>query len=599
MDNEYLNLLLTNAQNVAESFKLYYQKLDTTGFSGIEPYLYETVKKNIAAILEDTKVRKRISQKSDKKSVIENEFKLFSSFKDFAKKIEWMFEVASNHKIDVEQSGSYTSSGISLTPAYVTSMVDAYDDLSMIYRSYTTSIEDPKFPGFIVNRMTLESTIKTVDILTEEYIKYKDYELVIDLYSESLKSIMTSRVDFDMELHTHINKTLETLKTQILETGQSSMTPVSRRKEPGIIQYLIQMYNLIPDGVSRGIDDIIKSLGVNIKSKENIEATLRSTAKLLSKADKKYGFIVWYKVTPIPFEYNLLCLIDEEWLRKNKLIQTTEMGINLSTLERGKTIRTMEYTKPPSQYLFIINDEFSAKSSGNFYYIIESLNSSEYRLLIRDEPAIPEAWVTDIVNAETPSSRLLNYNRIINGEIIKHLKKPMIEMNLLSRYEIQKEELYWKNLRVIIKRKGREYLNTLLEKKKPAFDILGNSDFYDRTILEMTNQIRIDSTRSLSEGVPELDLQDQASAELTLSYYRELDVLQKSLERDVENLYKKEYQKNIPKDLTKGKFLDMIDEILEEVLQKYINRKSSIYLTIDSKNELLSKTLLRASQSPQ
>jgi len=43
-----------------------------------------------------------------------------------------------------------------------------------------------------------------------------------------------------------------------------------------------------------------------------------------------------------------------------------------------------------------------------------------------------------------------NYNNIINTEILRHLEKPFIKLELLSQEEVQKEELYWKNLRTIL-----------------------------------------------------------------------------------------------------------------------------------------------------
>jgi hypothetical protein len=81
--------------------------------------------------------------------------------------------------------------------------------------------------------------------------------------------------------------------------------------------------------------------------------------------------------------------------------------------------------------------------------------------------------------------------------------------------------------------------------------------------------------------------------ELLLSYYREMDYLRRSLIREINETYKRDYAKSTGNSLNKGKMSDIIGSILDEVLEKYISRRSSIYLTIQKKFAALSRTLLK------
>src|SRR5208282_6419 len=162
----------------------------------------------------------------------------------------------------------------------------------------------------------------------------------------------------------------------------------------------------------------------------------------------------------------------------------------------------------------------------------------------------PAAWFENIQEInKTPSNRVLAYNMILNAEILKHLKKPYAEMTMLSRSEIRKEETYWNNLRGSIKNKAVEEIRQMLEgatiSLKKVEDILGRQELYQKIISTITQQISADlrepsESSSRYEGLTE-DRLRQWRAELFLSYFRDIDRIQKTFRHDVIETYHREF----------------------------------------------------------
>jgi hypothetical protein len=167
-------------------------------------------------------------------------------------------------------------------------------------------------------------------------------------------------------------------------------------------------------------------------------------------------------------------------------------------------------------------------------------------------------------------------------------------------------------LRGSIKNKAVEEIRQMLEgvsiSVKKIEDILGRQELYQKIISTITHQISSDlrepvESSSRGEGLTE-DRLRQWRAELFLSYFRDIDRIQKTFRHDVIETYHRDFVQKMEtaigsskvveskEAMVRNKVLALIGEILLSVLEKYINRKSNIYLTIDKKVELLDKTLL-------
>jgi hypothetical protein len=93
-------------------------------------------------------------------------------------------------------------------------------------------------------------------------------------------------------------------------------------------------------------------------------------------------------------------------------------------------------------------------------------------------------------------------------------------------------------------------------------------------------------------------------SEIFFSYFRDIDKIQKNFQNDIKEIYNKEYLDKMESAIGNGvvpeskyalvinKVIVILEEIYLAVLEKYINRKSSIYLTINKKMEILKKTFV-------
>lgn len=608
----YLKKLQEWSRNTAEVFKLYFEKLESSGFSGVNPYLSEKITSNLGGVLEDTKTSKKLSGLDALD--FKKGFSLFVLFKTHAKWLNQIYQVAQNRVIDISRAGTTSSSGQTLTTKYLTSLNETYQSALDIYQAYHTEISRNTLQKIIVGKIPKIQTTNEVDQVTKLYLDYVNEgsgEEAIDLYAEILQDTLDSLKNNPdaaggKKLLKYVLHTLETIKTQVLDVPRDTKTP---NRQTNIIQYLIQWYNLIPDKPSRSLAELIRELGVDIKEIRTQKITdvvkhLKQVAKLLSAREKKFGFMLWYKVIPRPIEHNLWTLISERYVRQHDYIQSAEVGINAKMIERNQTIRLIKPTGSnhiEEAGITVVNDEFT-RDSDNYYFIMESLDGENYRLLIpwhiSEDPRysasmyIPEKWIGELNNEEaTPSRRLESYNTIINQEIINNLEKPFVELEQMSRADIQREELYWKNLRVRIRREALKQIEKIYSSgpSNRSFSSLLETNFYTDLLIGIIEQIQIDTVKT---SVP-ADVRDAMETELLLSYYREMDYLRRSLIREINETYKRDYAKSTGNSLNKGKMSDIIGLILDEVLEKYISRRSSIYLTIQKKFAALSRTLLK------
>lgn len=197
---------------------------------------------------------------------------------------------------------------------------------------------------------------------------------------------------------------------------------------------------------------------------------------------------------------------------------------------------------------------------------------------------------------------------------MKHIHQPYVSMEMLSRTEVQQEESYWKSLRNKIKEKIiNDITDLFLDLKesekitaKTIDHILFNPNIYRSALNHITDNIELDNLNKVfhedqSKDSTLLEKLEQTKIELTFSYFYDISIIQKSMKKDAENIYTKEYQQKIENILKqnnsnlyiKNETIKIFGQILDEILEKFVNRKSGIYLSIQKKFDLLSKTLLK------
>src|SRR5579883_420328 len=90
---------------VAESFLLYYNKLEYTGFSGVEPYLSDEINKGIKYVINDTNLSKMTAKITADKFLdakdFDNIFSLYSEMSLQHKKLKDIIELFRTHQVDI------------------------------------------------------------------------------------------------------------------------------------------------------------------------------------------------------------------------------------------------------------------------------------------------------------------------------------------------------------------------------------------------------------------------------------------------------------------------------------------------------------------
>lgn len=596
-DLKYLRQLRDLAHATANIFKLYFEKLETTGFSGSDPYLAEKIQKHLDSIINDNKLSQKIVSVKD--LTFKKAFALFSAYHEYRVSIHEVMHVVKANELDLSKEGTYTSSGTTLTTSYLEALMEIHGNAMETYQKWHTEIDKPDLHELLIKYLPKVTALKQVEEITDLYLEWvgdQRGDRVIDLYSALLQYVIDTHngPGGDREINKYVVKTLEKLKTQVLEMPRVAGI---QNRTANTIQRLVQCYNLIPDAPSRPLTELIKELGVEAPGGKDLSKLLNQVAKLLSKPDRKFGFIAWHKLIRSPMEHNMWGLMDMNYIRDHKLEQSSEFGVNKKSMERTQTLRPLPLDPNAEDMLIVCNKEFTPKSE-NFYYVIESLNGTDYRFMIpwhinpnQKILHIPEAWIENLSNLQnTPSRRLENYNAVLNGAILAKLQKPFVAGTVKD--EMRKDELYWKNMRLRLKRKAGELLKKIFEGvDNPKYEQIARHSFYEDLILEITDQIQVENLRTLPTGA----IRQQLDGELLLSYNRELDKLRRNLSRDIDNLYKKNYQKKLGASPTKNKLIEAMDAILDEVLETYINRRNNIYLTIEAKFAVLDKTLLKMS----
>lgn len=599
----------------ANAFNIYLEKLALSGFFGVEPFLTDTAQKNIKFVLDNADT---ITSLIEKTRDYHETFQLVGLVNEFHDRLAEVYKIYAENRLNVSQQGTRTSSGSQLSYTYLVSLSDSFMSISQIFSTYAAETKNAAIVKFL-SQQTEVNNLKDIENLRKLYREYFDAsrgQYIIDFYCTLLQKIIddfTSKPN-GREVIKQIIKDVENLKTDTLVSGISSSD--EKNKSVNTIQRLIQKFGLVPDGMSRPLADLWKELGLvsaSAQDKLDLPAQIAKASTSLSRnKDKKFGFIVISKIIRQPIEYNIWVLIDQNYLEQHDLIQEKTCGINVKALNRGKTI-TMN-TNPAASGVIkklgnvtVYNSDFGSDMLKNFYYVIETLDGVNFRFLVAFDNIkyVPAPWLNDITDIEkTPSRRIGGYSTLLNDEILKHLDKPYIHMENLSRAEVAREDIYWSNLRGRIKNAVIDDIMAHIISgsinMKHIEQVLSKDIIVQKIIREITEQIVLD----LSEPQSSPDRLAQWRIELFLAYFRDIDKLQKSFKHTLtENLHKDFAEKisrllgagNVPESkqaMIKHKLTDIISDMLIATLEKFINKKSSVYLSINKKVELLQDTLL-------
>lgn len=547
---------ILNIKQISSLFKIYFDQISDYGYAGSEPYIsmeLENVLKEIEKLKEDQKINN-----------VEDWFKLSFVLNRATSVFEKVTESFKRHPLSIEKIGTTSSSGANITMSSINEMTNRLVDLSLAFSNWQLYMAS--FSGFayeniygekIGEKIKDEKDIDELNAIYDGYIKKGNGNYVVELYITIIENVLQSIDASKKDLGRYINNHLEILRTNILQCDVKE--GVNNRKYNSV-QKLVQTYNLVPDGPSRDLKSILSELGVNVKSANIWKAISNKLGRSVLLIVKRIGN---------PIEHNLWTLSDRQYIKDHKLEYNSSIGINKIVMDRTRTIYRLEDGKE-KDYIELFGDYDKC-------FILESLTDDMYRFLIpwdSDIKEIPTEMVKNLGDIDkTPSQRLTNYNNILNLELAKYIADPYIKLNDLSRNEIEHEKAFLENMKGKIKNQLTKKFMAIYEKtKKKTTEMFTDPSIYS-TLISIIN-----------ENLPDFD--EKHADEISLSYFNDIDKLIRNVNRDIEPLLKEQGDINLD---VKSKAQEIFELIIGEILDRYINRKSNIFLSIEKKTKLLTK----------
>lgn len=541
--------------NLSVSLELYSDRILYFGFDGHNPDEYKNV---IDFITELNKLYEKFSTPKTLSGRIEFYEKL-ELIRHKMKHILSVFEEFNEH---IDMSANSSSSSSSSRKNIFNLLDEAWIKLRQERIHYVNILKQ--------NREELIAYLS--EGLEKEFDKIiKDSPANINYYNALFYNYILSQVSKTR----NINAELEIIKNKILCKNDCEK---SESKIKNTIQSTIQRARLVPVLPSGPLKDLLEFIQPGVK-------TLKDLCKL--KSNKyRFGYIILHKYLPKPHEANLWTLTNVKYLNKNKLLTDEKSGINDKLIERFKTIRPLpEPTK--DGFIEIYNDLFK---NDNYYYVFETLNGIDYRLMKSDfylpgyPYVVPEFDINDL-----PQKRISAYHKIMEDKIIEHVGAPII--SVMESYS----SMYKKAMNIkwdIFRRRIKDSLVEWWETKGAPKD---EKEFFSRitskNILEVLSESII-TAMSLQDVATISKLDEVHHTELQLSYTADLSSLLVRFGQLIEETYNRDYKENLLSRKASAKtYLKIFESLLNDIIPILINRKSNIYQQLMHKADILIKTI--------
>ena len=574
---------------IRDTIANYCELLEKTGFSGSNVEIWEFIQTTLASLGD---------LRTDPKKGAKDIFAVFYDITSTIYNLDLIGKVFDIHRITESRIGT-TSSSITVSSKYVSDLSGLLDtihsQLDLMIIKFRALELDSKFAD-LLGMPELNDLPAFVDEISTIYKTYVDNDNgihVIDLYFEILQRVYQAAVDKpgSKPIIQHINDTIYDIKQDLLKSKLYTLVQQSIKVSPKInaIQQMMQTFKLIPNGFAP-LDDLLKQL--DIKPGKDVTKSLATSSKLL-----KTGFILINKITPNPIRHTIESII------KPKKILPSISGVCPEVIARADTIVPLKVEKLSQEPIVVI---------GNFdsYYILQTLDGQHWSWLAPWLDLRPVPW--DLVLRSDrkigPSARLGMYNLILNEKILQTIHKPFVENQLDQPSEIKREDAYWNSIRQKVKQSILARYKEYLVGYKVVRTATVRSMLTDRA--ELRQQMNYIGQLAIDEfGLDQIKIHDQTpvivqqfKAEMAIAYLREIKSIEKRylttlndlLDENQSKLDRATTAKNFEISLANiNRIVSIIEPIIEEHLKIFINRKSSIFITIQNMIDILQKTLLK------
>jgi hypothetical protein len=583
-----LGSVLRRTERVAALVQAHYAVMEKVGFSGAEPQLAARYTEHLQGAEHATTLLEKLSEgKITKLGPVRSVITVMGAARELVQHLRDVVDGLIQHapRTDITQYGSQTSSGIEISSATLTQLVEH----QRRSQEYVSKLE---------GELTEELDQLAVSTIPAEWRSHPDLEALRDqagglrpaevpIFSALCQDLL---VRSPPEAVKAVLLLVEQLRTQSLGEADLSL----RWPAPGkagkadrvpLAQRLIQTYRLLPSEPLQPIDDLLHSLMPDLNPKlaglvGKPDALLARLEKLSAAAG--VGFLVWSWGGPNPKLHTYRLLTSAEYLHANVGEISPTEGVSDRYLAATRTITDLE----PSGV------EYQLQTSGpvQHWVVLETPDGSGWRYLrpwSSSAHLIPHHWLDALGDRRcAPSPRVQAYNSILEEQILSCIEKPYIPYTQLTRDEAVRDQLYWRNLRQRIRKASWEDWQAAAGKAATAAKVAENlrkSDYYQRLVAHIAESIAAEEHANWDSVAAELLTQ-----ELQMTYFQQMERIRDGLRQAIEGAVHT-VGKAKPRLGVEG----LWEAAVEEGLSRYINHRNNIYLSLDNKTALLKKTLIR------
>ncbi len=597
--------------NTAKSFIMYVEVLNISGFMGMDPVGYKYIHSSMEYILQTYSNTVNITPSID---IL---FKIYFDVYKCLETVNKSFEIFTLHRVKSSEVGIHRSESV-ITTSLVNESDAKYNITENTRNRLIDTIADTKLSynitEFLLRDIDIEvnKLIETADIINNEYHKYTQSETSIYVYTLYVCLLDTL---FDLSLNIkgsslitkHLTKMLESTKSNLLVSHLD--TRLVHNRTANTIQKLIQTYRLIPATDNMDLATLLHTYMKIQVPAENTKVMLDEAAKIMSSSHINYGFILIYKVLKSPVVHNIDVLINDEYISSHNLHQLSTIGINKITMDRTCTILPIP-SKPVSDDIILIN-KYHKPNAINRYYIIESIDGSQYRIIhpwgfgskIYDVPADMYEFIN---NANlTPSFRVETYNNILNTEITSHIQERLSTKDLSQLYELKMEDSYWGGVRGKIRNMNiDQYINKIKSYKNISehdiYKLMSDNNINQKVIHTVALLAQEDLSKKLN--IPTPTMRQQFKYELALTYCANMLQFRNNFSIKMREAYSEKYNKSIRDIIGPNKIentsaitnavVEIVKQVFDNALLSFINRFNGVFVAMKNKMDILEKTLL-------
>ncbi len=567
-------------ESIIDIVKVCLDKFEEFGFSGAQPLLAEKIAENIKSWKQQTPLLIPLYSKAeggvDFENTVKTIFELYSIAKRELNSLTETVDIFMLNRPTPKHIGS-TSSGSTITKEYIEDTLALVDKLSLLVNKIKYQFDELDIGLFArkaLDNITIDkNTIMFINSVYTDGISTGRNPETTDLYCEILSHIL-SRPGLKSEVSDLIKIQVEKFKTLALTVKTWS----DSNRMNNTIQLLMQKYRLVPDCDSIPLEDLVaKYFKVTAKPKSG------DVNKVLSNIYKinGIGFLV--------FDFSQCGKL--EHLIPGKVGAGKE-GVDLEFIKKTQTIRVFNaaiaVVAPGAAVIRIPEKEIP-----HDYYILDTLDGINFRLLRMWESGpilyIPSSRVEAMGNTKmTPSSRLSNYNYILDQELVGHVVKPLYS-------EIEKfKPNYWQIIRErIIQRISGFFKDEIGKKPSAVMEILKSDKTVDQLISIILELVIEDLSVSKSlQDTENGSRRNHIIAEITISCFGDLEKVRKKFKNGLDELTKHEQEiktilaKETGSSLVNNLILQ-INKSLEVILKTFIDTNTGIFINIMNKLNIL------------